>query len=64
MNVSCDLRIHFLTSVANDLMVNYIETKRLVINIHKTYPLAEAALSHADLESRGTTGKLVLEIPQ
>lgn len=32
----------------------------LKIRIHKTYPLAEAAQAHRDLEGRKTTGKLLL----
>jgi NADPH:quinone reductase-like Zn-dependent oxidoreductase len=28
------------------------------------YPLAEAAQAHTDLESRRTTGKLLLEVPE
>ena len=32
----------------------------LQISIHKTYPLADAGQAHLDLESRGTSGKLIL----
>jgi NADPH2:quinone reductase len=32
----------------------------LDIRIHERYPLAEAARAHTDLESRRTTGKLLL----
>jgi len=32
----------------------------LKLRIHKTYPLAEAQQAHRDLESRKTTGKLLL----
>jgi NADPH2:quinone reductase len=32
----------------------------LEISIHKTYPLADAGRSHSDLESRATSGKLIL----
>jgi NADPH2:quinone reductase len=32
----------------------------LKLRIHKTYPLAEAATAHRDLEGRKTTGKLLL----
>ncbi|MEE8445509.1 MAG: quinone oxidoreductase, partial [Alphaproteobacteria bacterium] len=35
---------------------------RLKIRIGQSYPLAEAATGHADLEGRRTTGKLLLEI--
>jgi NADPH2:quinone reductase len=33
---------------------------RLKVRIHRTYPLAEAAEAHRALESRQTTGKLLL----
>jgi NADPH:quinone reductase len=33
---------------------------QLKLRIHKTYPLSEAAAAHRDLESRKTTGKLLL----
>jgi NADPH2:quinone reductase len=36
---------------------------KLRVNIFKTYPLAEAAQAHRDLEGRKTTGKLLL-IPE
>lgn len=36
----------------------------LKIDIYKTYPLSEYRQATSDLESRKTTGKLVLEIPQ
>ena len=32
----------------------------LKLRIHQTYPLAEAATAHRDLEGRKTTGKLLL----
>jgi NADPH2:quinone reductase len=32
----------------------------LQISIHKTFPLADAGQAHLDLESRGTSGKLIL----
>jgi NADPH2:quinone reductase len=35
---------------------------RLKIRIGETYPLADAARAHADLEGRRTTGKLLLEM--
>ncbi len=35
---------------------------RLKIKIGQTYPLAEAGTAHADLESRRSTGKLLLQI--
>jgi NADPH2:quinone reductase len=39
----------------------WIAAGRLRLNIHKTYPLAEAAVAHRDLEGRKTTGKLLLK---
>lgn len=36
--------------------------EQLKIHLHKSYPLAEAAAAHRDLESGGTTGKRVLHI--
>ena len=35
----------------------------LSVTIHRAYPLAQAADAHRDLESRATTGKLLL-VPQ
>ncbi|MFD7732994.1 zinc-binding dehydrogenase [Kitasatospora phosalacinea] len=37
-----------------------VRSGRLVQQVTGRYPLAEAARAHADLESRRTTGKLVL----
>ncbi|WP_290052169.1 quinone oxidoreductase family protein [Amycolatopsis solani] len=37
-----------------------VEKGELVVRIGSRYPLAEAARAHADLESRATTGKLLL----
>jgi NADPH2:quinone reductase len=37
-----------------------IETGQLKVNIGRRYPLAEAAQAHLDIESRATTGKLLL----
>ncbi|HEX4770947.1 MAG TPA: quinone oxidoreductase [Bryobacteraceae bacterium] len=34
---------------------------RLTLNIHKTYPLCDAAEAHRDLEGRKTSGKLLLK---
>ncbi len=39
---------------------SWIASGRLKLHIERTYPLAEAAQAHRDLESRGTTGKLLL----
>jgi NADPH:quinone reductase len=40
----------------------WIGEGKLKLRIAKTYPLAEAAQAHRDLEGRGTTGKLMLAI--
>lgn len=44
---------------ANDVLQS-IARGDLKLRIHKTYPLAEAAQAHRDLEGRKTTGKLLL----
>jgi NADPH2:quinone reductase len=44
---------------ANDVL-QMIARGHLKLRIHKTYPLAEAAQAHRDLEGRKTTGKLLL----
>ena len=41
-------------------MFDLWEADRLKIRIGETYPLADAATAHADLEGRRTTGKLLL----
>ncbi|MEZ7136925.1 MULTISPECIES: zinc-binding dehydrogenase [Komagataeibacter] len=41
-------------------LFNWITEGRLKVNIGGTYPLADAARAHADMESRKTTGKLLL----
>src|SRR6185503_6513248 len=43
----------------NDVL-QAIARGELKLRIHKTYPLAEAAQAHQDLEGRKTTGKLLL----
>jgi NADPH2:quinone reductase len=50
-----------VASRAGDVL-EWIRTGRLKLRIDRTYPLAEAAQAHRDLESRATTGKLVLHI--
>lgn len=45
---------------ANDVL-GTIARGELKLRIHKTYPLAEAAQAHRDLEGRKTTGKLLLK---
>jgi NADPH2:quinone reductase len=39
----------------------WIGEGRLKVHIHKIYPLADAASAHRDLESRQTTGKLLVK---
>lgn len=41
-------------------VLNAIRAGDLRLRIDRTYPLAEAARAHTDLESRGTAGKLLL----
>ena len=48
-----------LESRAGDVF-NTVAAGTLKLRIEHTYPLAEAAQSHRDLESRKTTGKLIL----
>ncbi len=47
---------------AGDVLA-WIESGRLKLRIDRTYPLADVASAHGDLEARRTTGKLVLSIP-
>jgi len=44
-------------------VLGWIAAGRLHLRIGATYPLAQAAQAHRDLESRQTTGKLVLTVP-
>lgn len=44
---------------ASDVL-NWIGEGKLKLHIYKTYALKDAALAHQDLESRRTTGKLIL----
>ena len=44
-------------------VLKWIEEGKLKLRIERTYPLAEAAAAHKDLEGRHTAGKLLL-IPQ
>ncbi len=46
---------------ANDVL-NWIGQGKLKLHIHKVYPLADAGQAHLDLESRKTTGKLLLSV--
>jgi NADPH2:quinone reductase len=40
--------------------LGWIASGKLALRIHRTYPLAEAAQAHRDLEARLTSGKLLL----
>jgi NADPH2:quinone reductase len=44
----------------SNAVLQMIAAGELKLRIHKTYPLAEAARAHRDLEGRKTTGKLLL----
>jgi NADPH2:quinone reductase len=41
-------------------VLGWLDSGKLKLRIHRTYPLADAASAHRDLESRKTAGKLVL----
>jgi NADPH:quinone reductase len=45
-------------------VLNWISQGKLKLSIYRTYPLADAAQAHRDLESRRTTGKLLLAVGQ
>ncbi len=49
-----------LKSRSSDIF-NWISTGRLKVQIHRTYSLSDAAAAHRDLESRKSTGKLLLK---
>ena len=51
-----------LTWRAGDVL-SWIDAGKLRLRIDRSYPLADAAAAHRDLESRRTAGKLLL-IPQ
>jgi NADPH2:quinone reductase len=46
---------------AGDVM-NGVAAGELTLEIHKTYPLAEAGSAHEDLAARRTTGKLLIDV--
>jgi NADPH2:quinone reductase len=48
-----------LLSRAGDVL-NWVASGKVKIRVDRTYPLAEAAAAHRDLESRRTAGKLLL----
>ena len=43
-------------------VLNWVAAGKLKLRIYRTYPLADAAEAHRDLESRRTNGKLVLTV--
>jgi NADPH2:quinone reductase len=43
-------------------VLNWISSGKLKLHIFRTYPLAEAAQAHRDLEGRKTVGKLLLAV--
>ncbi|CEJ89975.1 hypothetical protein VHEMI05789 [[Torrubiella] hemipterigena] len=43
-------------------LFDMIKNKGIVVSIHDVYPLADAGRAHTDIESRKTTGKLVLKL--
>jgi NADPH2:quinone reductase len=44
-------------------VLGWLDSGKLKLRIHRTYPLADAAQAHRDLESRKTAGKLILTVP-
>jgi NADPH2:quinone reductase len=58
---------HYLTTREELLwratdVLNAVASGKLRLRIDRTYPLADAAQAHRDLESRNTAGKLLLAI--
>nr|WP_292423465.1 zinc-binding dehydrogenase [Mesorhizobium sp.] len=49
-----------LLRARTSLLFDWIVKGNLKMRIGGVYPLAEAARAHADMESRATTGKLLL----
>jgi NADPH2:quinone reductase len=43
-------------------VLDWISSGKLKLQVYRTYPLAEAAQAHRDLESRKTIGKLLLSV--
>jgi NADPH2:quinone reductase len=43
-------------------VLGWLDSGKLKLRIHHTYPLADAAAAHRDLESRKTAGKLLLTV--
>ena len=44
------------------LLFEALGSGKLKVKIHDTYPLAEVARAHQDLESRKSSGKLLLKL--
>ena len=44
-------------------VLGWIDSGKLKLRIDRTYPLAQVAQAHRDLESRQTAGKLLLTVP-
>ncbi|HTW46140.1 MAG TPA: quinone oxidoreductase [Acidobacteriaceae bacterium] len=61
-------RLHDYVATRDELMwragevLDAVQGGRLKVRMEHSYPLAEAAQAHRDLEARKTTGKLLLEI--
>jgi NADPH2:quinone reductase len=51
-----------LTARAGEVLA-WVQTGKLKLRTEHIYPLTEAAQAHRDLESRRTTGKILLEMP-
>jgi NADPH2:quinone reductase len=43
-------------------VLKWIDERKLKLRVEHMYPLAEAKRAHEDLQSRKTTGKLVLSV--
>jgi NADPH2:quinone reductase len=58
----------FYTATREELLwragdvLKWIDEGQLKVRIDKIYPLADAASAHRDLESRRSTGKLILAV--
>lgn len=50
-----------LAARSNDIF-KWIEQGKLKVSIHKVFPLADAAKAHAEIEGRGTLGKILLQV--
>ncbi|KAI5799535.1 hypothetical protein FPQ18DRAFT_301896 [Pyronema domesticum] len=49
------------TAYANELL-ELLKTEKIQVRIHETYTLEQAPQAHKDIESRGTTGKLLYKL--